>query len=55
MYGWQRQRSCAKPSAASRTSCLTRSYRCLSARTDRGIAVSCSRPGQSIAFVARRG
>lgn len=55
MYGWQRQRSCAKPSAASRTSCLTRSYRCLGARTDRGIAVSCSRPGQSIAFVDRRG
>jgi hypothetical protein len=54
MSGWQRERSCARPSAASRTSCLTRSYRCLGARTDRGIAVSCSRPGQSIAFLARR-
>ncbi len=54
MYGWQRERSCSAPAGASRSSCLTRSYHCLSARTDRGIAVSCSRSGQSIAFVARR-
>lgn len=51
MYGWQRDPACAKPAGASRTSCLTRSYRCLGARTDRGLAVSCSRAGESIAFV----
>jgi hypothetical protein len=55
LSGWQRERSCSLPSGASRGSCLTRSYRCLGARTDRGVAVSCSRQGQSIAFLARRG
>jgi hypothetical protein len=54
MYGWQRERSCSLPSGASRGSCLTRSYRCQAARTDRGLAVSCARAGQSIAFIAKR-
>jgi hypothetical protein len=55
MYGWKRRPACRAPAGASRTSCLTRSYRCLGARTDRGLSVSCSRRGQSIAFLARRG
>jgi hypothetical protein len=54
LSGWQRERSCSLPSGASRGSCLTRTYRCLGARTDRGITVSCSRQGQSIAFVVKR-
>ncbi len=54
MYGWQRQPACSRPVGASRTSCLTRSYRCLGARTDRGIAVSCARAGESIAFIAKK-
>lgn len=54
MYGWRRQGSCFSPPGASRVSCTTRSYRCLGARTDRGTAVSCSRPGRSIAFVVKR-
>lgn len=54
MHGWQRSPSCALPQAASRASCTRRSYLCLSTRTARGVAVSCSRPGHSIAFVARR-
>ncbi|HKA66626.1 MAG TPA: hypothetical protein VKG03_01840 [Solirubrobacterales bacterium] len=54
MYGWQRDSACSKPAGASRVSCTTRSYRCLGARTDRGIAVSCSRAGESIAFIAKR-
>jgi hypothetical protein len=54
LHSWQRQRSCSLPGGASRGSCLARSYRCQAARTDRGLAVSCARPGQSIAFVARR-
>jgi hypothetical protein len=53
MYGWRRARSCSLPSGASRGSCLSRSYRCQSARTDRGLLVSCSRQGQSIAFLAK--
>lgn len=55
MYGWQRERPCSLPGGASRGSCLTRSYRCQAARTDRGLTVSCSRAGESIAFVVRRG
>jgi hypothetical protein len=54
MYGWRQKGSCSSPPGASRVSCTTRSYRCLGARTDRGTAVSCSRPGRSIAFVAKR-
>jgi hypothetical protein len=52
MYGWQRTRSCASPAGASRGSCTALSYRCLTTKTDRGVAVSCARPGRSIAFVA---
>jgi hypothetical protein len=55
MYRWQRERSCALPSGASRGGCRTSSYRCQAVRTDRGTAVACARPGRSIAFVAKRG
>jgi hypothetical protein len=54
MYGWQRKRSCSLPSGASRGSCPIRSYRCEAVRTDRGLAVSCARKGQSVAFLAKR-
>jgi hypothetical protein len=53
MHSWQRERTCSLPSGASRGSCLSRSYRCQAARTDRGLAVSCARKGQSIAFLAK--
>jgi len=55
MRGWLGSGACAKPAGASRVSCATRSYRCAGTRADRGIAVSCSRPGESVAFIARRG
>jgi hypothetical protein len=55
MFAWQRQSDCATPKGASRSACTTRSYRCLSTATARGVAVSCSRPGHSIAFIAKRG
>jgi hypothetical protein len=48
---WQGDRRCSQAGAASRSSCMTGSYRCLGASTDRGTAVSCSRAGESIAFV----
>jgi hypothetical protein len=54
MYGWRQKGSCSSPPGASRVSCTTHAYRCTGARTDRGTAVSCSRPGRSIAFVERR-
>ena len=54
MLAWQRARSCAPPAGASRGSCSIRSYRCVATATARGTAVSCSRPGESIAFQATR-
>jgi hypothetical protein len=54
MLGWQRSHACLAPSGASRSSCTARSFRCLGASTDRGIAVSCARAGESIAFIAKR-
>lgn len=53
LYAWQRERSCRLPGGTSRGSCRTRSYRCQAVRGDRGLAVSCSRPGRSLAFLAR--
>jgi hypothetical protein len=53
MYGWQQRGSCSSPRGASRVSCTTHTYRCTGARTERGTAVSCARPGRSIAFVVK--
>jgi hypothetical protein len=54
MRAWQRARSCSLPTGASRGACSIRPYRCVATATDRGTAVSCSRQGESIAFVAKR-
>ena len=50
---WAAKSACGN--GGSRTSCSIDAYRCLGARTDRGLAVSCARPGHSISFVAKRG
>ena len=53
---WAGKPECAVAKEASRSSCsVYDEYRCLAAATDRGVAVSCARPGGSAAFVARRG
>jgi hypothetical protein len=53
---WTRRPGCSLGRDASRSSCTVYGdYRCLAAATDRGIAVSCARPGGSAAFLARRG
>jgi len=54
VYGWQREPSCALAAGSSRGGCLTRSYRCQAVRAERGVAVSCARAGESLAFIARR-
>jgi hypothetical protein len=54
MYGWQRDSRCGGANDASHNSCTTSSYRCIGTRTGRGVAVSCARPGESIAFTVRR-
>jgi hypothetical protein len=50
---WTAKDACATPAGTSRTSCTVGSYRCLTAATERGLAVSCARPGSSISFVAK--
>lgn len=52
---WASKPACSSPADASRFSCPVKGYRCLAAAAERGVSVSCSRPGSSIAFVARRG
>lgn len=52
---WARKPGCAPAPGASRSSCsVYDDYRCLAAATERGIAVSCARPGGSLAFLASR-
>jgi hypothetical protein len=55
LLAWQHDPVCAVPPAATRSSCATHSYLCLSTATVQGLAVSCSQPGRSIAFLAGRG
>jgi hypothetical protein len=51
---WANAAACSEPADASRFSCSVHDgYRCLGAVTERGIAVSCARPGSSVAFVAK--
>jgi hypothetical protein len=53
--GWSKQASCAPRGEASRVSCeVYDEYRCLAAVVEDGVAVSCSRPGGSLAFLAKR-
>jgi hypothetical protein len=50
---WRASASCSARAAASRSACSAGLYRCLGARTDRGVAVSCARPGQAVSFRVR--
>jgi hypothetical protein len=53
---WAGKPSCSSPAGESRFSCsVRRGYRCLGATVEGGIAVSCSRPGSSVSFLAKRG
>jgi hypothetical protein len=54
MYGWQRAGGCSPAAGAGRSGCTVRAYRCVAAAAGRGTAVSCSRQGRSIAFLAVR-
>ena len=54
VVAWQRNGSCAPAAGASRSGCSAAGYRCLSTVTDVGVAVSCSQPGRSLAFLAKR-
>jgi hypothetical protein len=50
---WAKNDACA--ANTSRPACTVyRGYRCIAARTDAGLAVSCARSGRSISFIAKR-
>jgi hypothetical protein len=51
--GWYKNDACSAPAGASRTSCKLGSFTCLGVATDRGLAVTCARPGVSVAFVGK--
>ena len=51
---WAVSENCTIPAQASRGSCRVQGRVCLSAATDRGIAVTCAAPGKSVSFIARR-
>jgi len=51
---WDAKGSCPPAAGASRGSCAVAGYRCLAAEVGKGIAVSCSRPGGSLAFLHGR-
>lgn len=55
MLGWQRDTDCDPAQGSSRSGCTIRGYRCLATVAGRGVAVSCARPGRSVAFIVRRG
>lgn len=52
---WRRDAGCAASPGASHSACTVSGYRCIGTVTDRGLSVSCSRPGRSVAFSFRRG
>jgi hypothetical protein len=51
---WQRDAGCRPAAGGSQAGCTAAGYRCVATATDRGLAVSCARPGRSIAFTAKR-
>jgi hypothetical protein len=52
---WERAPECKHPKGASRWGCSVDSYRCQGVVVDRGWAISCAKPGSSVAFTVRRG
>lgn len=54
LLAWNRKEGCAGSQGISHIACTVRSYRCIATRTDRGLSVSCARPGRSIAFISER-
>ncbi len=55
MRRWAQTEACALAEGASRGSCSLGGFRCQAVRADRGIAVSCARPGGDVAFISTKG
>ena len=50
---WERNPDCRRPPGASRWGCSVGQFRCQGVVSDRGWTISCSKPGQSVAFRVR--
>jgi hypothetical protein len=55
MSGWGHSHACSLGRNESRGACSVDGFRCQSVRTDRGVSVSCARPGEAVAFIPRPG
>lgn len=53
VLAWRRGSGCVPAPGGSQAGCEVRGYRCVATATDRGLSVSCARPGRSIAFTAK--
>jgi hypothetical protein len=53
MAAWNVPR-CLPAKGASRSACTVRRYRCQAVNVDRGVSVSCARPGKSVSFLRRK-
>jgi len=51
---WEQNPDCRPPKGASRWACSVGSYRCQGVVAGRGLSISCSKPGESVAFLIRR-
>jgi hypothetical protein len=54
VLAWQKDAVCRPAAGGSEAGCTVAGYRCIATATDRGLTVSCARPGHSIAFTAQR-
>jgi hypothetical protein len=53
MARWGGTQACGLPAGASRGSCALAGFRCQTVKSDRGLAVSCAKPGGDVSFIAR--
>jgi hypothetical protein len=53
MSGWHANHACALAKGESRGACSVSGFRCQAVQVDKGTSVSCARPGEAVAFIAR--
>lgn len=55
MNRWEAEQTCALSKDESRGACSVDGFRCQAVQVDKGVSVSCARPGEAIAFIPRSG
>jgi hypothetical protein len=53
MQHWESSHACGLGDGDSRGSCSLGGFRCQEVKVDRGVAVSCAKPGADVAFIAK--